>query len=84
MKSSSCAFDCVGGRCIYSDAYSKTGEFLPILINEETYYIFNTLFVMPNEAEDTSKAIEITSKSIEIIDSGVHLGQENVFFDESV
>lgn len=62
---------------VLHDLLSKTGEFLPILINEETYYIFNTLFVMPKEAEDTSKAIEI-------IDSGVHLGQENVFFDESV
>jgi hypothetical protein len=54
---------------------ATSGEFLPLSINGETHYLFNTLYVVPNAAIDDSKAVEV-------IDTGVHLGQQNVTFDE--
>ena len=39
----------------------------------ETYYIFNTLYVIPKKGIDTFKAVDV-------IDSGVHMGQDNVLF----
>lgn len=53
-----------------------SGEFLPLRINNETYYMFNTLFVIPETGIDRSE-------SIEIIDSGAHIGQDKVRFDLS-
>lgn len=52
------------------------GEFLPISVYGETYYLFNTLYIIPETAIDKSKAVEV-------IDTGVHFGQTNVIFDEA-
>lgn len=51
------------------------GEFLPALINGEDHYLLNPLYVIPDEAVDYTNAVEK-------VDSGVHLGQSNIVFDE--
>lgn len=56
---------------------SGSGEFLPVRISGAEFYIFNPLYVIADS--DINK-----TKAVEIIDSGVHLGQGNVSFDESV
>lgn len=56
---------------------SNAGEFLPVHVKNTEYFIFNPLHVIADSAVNKKKAVEI-------IDSGVHLGQSNVFFDESV
>jgi hypothetical protein len=61
---------------VFHDFLDKAGEFLPIAINGETYYLCNTLYVIPEIAMNKDKAVEV-------IDSGVHLGQSNVAFNES-
>lgn len=61
---------------LFQDSLKNTGEFLPLLINNETYYLFNTLYVIPEHAINKDKAVDV-------IDSGVHFGQSNVTFDES-
>lgn len=61
---------------IFKDLISSSGEFLPLLLEGETYYMLNTLFVVPDDSIDRSQ-------SVDIIDSGVHLGQDRVNFDES-
>ncbi len=61
---------------VFHACLEKAGEFLPITIGGETYYLFNILYIIPESAINREKAVEI-------IDSGVHLGQGNVSFDES-
>lgn len=61
---------------IFHACLEKAGEFLPINIEGETYYLFNVLYIIPESATNREKAVEI-------VDSGVHLGQGNVSFDES-
>jgi len=58
---------------VFADLLGISGEFLPIHIGSETYYIFNTLYVIPEKGIDTYKAVDV-------IDSGVHMGQDNVLF----
>lgn len=60
---------------VFKNYLSNSGELLPISISGETYYLFNTLYVVPDEAIDRGKAVDI-------IDAGVHFGQTNVAFDE--
>lgn len=60
---------------VFHESLAKAGEFLPISIYGETYYLFNTLYIIPDAAVDKSKAVEV-------IDTGVHFGQANVAFDE--
>jgi hypothetical protein len=59
----------------FRDIMASSGEFLPLLIDGETYYMFNTLFVIPASATDLTGAVDI-------VNSGVHMGQGNVKFDE--
>lgn len=59
----------------FSKKLTPTGEFLPVSINGEHYYLFNVLYVVPDDAVNLSAAVEK-------IDSCVHLGQSNVTFDE--
>lgn len=59
----------------FHELLANAGEFLPISVYGETYYLFNTLYIIPDTAIDKSKAVEI-------IDTGVHFGQTNVVFDE--
>jgi hypothetical protein len=54
---------------------ANCGEFLPISLEGKTYYLFNTLYVIPDEAVDESNAVER-------VDSGVHFGRGNVSYDE--
>jgi hypothetical protein len=61
---------------VFHSYLAKSGEFLPISVYGETYYLFNTLYIIPESAMNKSRAIEV-------IDTGVHLGQSNVTFDES-
>lgn len=61
---------------VFNDSLAKAGEFLPVSVYGETYYLFNTLYVIPDTAIDKSKAVEV-------IDTGVHFGQTNVIFDEA-
>jgi hypothetical protein len=61
---------------VLSSELSRSGEFLPISIHGVTYYLFNTLYIIPDEAMDKSKAVEV-------IDTGVHFGQTNIIFDET-
>lgn len=61
---------------VFHSLINKAGEFLPISVYGETYYLFNTLYVIPDTAIDKSKAVEV-------IDTGVHHGQTNVAFDEA-
>ncbi|ROS05696.1 hypothetical protein EDC56_1245 [Sinobacterium caligoides] len=60
---------------ILKDIMAASGEFLPIIVGADTYYMFNTLFVIPETAIDLSLAVDV-------VNSGVHMGQENVIFDE--
>ena len=60
---------------VFHKLLANAGEFLPISVYGETYYLFNTLYVIPDTAIDKSKAVEV-------IDTGVHFGQSNVAFDE--
>lgn len=60
---------------VFHTSLEKAGEFLPISVYGETYYLFNTLYVIPDTEIDKSKAVDL-------IDTGVHLGQVNVAFDE--
>jgi hypothetical protein len=59
----------------FSKMLAPTGEFLPVSINGERHYLFNVLYVVPDEAVNLNNAVER-------VDSGVHLGQTNVTFDE--
>lgn len=61
---------------VFQDYLTKSGEFLPISVYGETYYLFNTLYIIPETAIDKSKAVEV-------IDTGVHFGQTNVIFNEA-
>jgi hypothetical protein len=61
---------------VFHDVLKKASEFLPIAIDGETFYLCNTLYVIPESAINKNKAVDI-------IDSGVHLGQANVAFSES-
>ncbi|WP_051786160.1 hypothetical protein [Endozoicomonas numazuensis] len=61
---------------VLKDRLSSSGEFLPLLVGNETYYMFNTLFVIPESAIDLSEAYDA-------VDSGVHMGKKNVKFDEA-
>jgi hypothetical protein len=60
----------------FKDILAPSGEFLPLLIGDETYYMHNTLFVIPEEGIDRSNAVDV-------VNSGVHMGQNNVQFDEA-
>ena len=62
---------------VFHESLSKAGEFLPISVYGETYYLFNTLYIIPDTAVNKSKAVEV-------IDTGVHFGQTNVAFDEKL
>lgn len=61
---------------VFKDTLAPSGEFLPLIIGDDTYYMFNTLFVIPETGIDRSRELEI-------VDSGVHMGQENVLFNEN-
>ncbi|WP_281649197.1 hypothetical protein [Parendozoicomonas sp. Alg238-R29] len=61
---------------VLNEKLASSGEFLPLLVGDKTYYMFNTLFVIPEHAIDLSEAVDV-------IDSGVHMGKKNVKFDES-
>jgi len=61
---------------VFRESLVKAGEFLPISVNGETHHLFNTLYIIPDEVIDKSKAVEV-------IDTGVHFGQTNVIFDEA-
>lgn len=61
---------------VFHNYLANSGEFLPISINGGTYYLFNTLYIIPDAAIDKRKAVEV-------IDTGVHFGQTNVAFDEA-
>lgn len=60
---------------VFNELLAKAGEFLPISVDDETHYLFNTLYIIPDTATDKSKAVDV-------IDTGVHFGQTNVAFDE--
>lgn len=51
-------------------------EFLLVSINGVDHHLLNPLYVIPDEAVNSDSAVEQ-------VDSGVHLGQSNVSFDES-
>lgn len=59
----------------FHDYLSESGEFLPITVNGESFYLFNTLYIIPDVAVDMKNAVDV-------IDSGVHVGQSNIDFDE--
>ncbi len=59
----------------FKDLLAPSGEFLPFIISDDTYYMFNTLFVIPEEGVDRSQAIEV-------VNTGVHMGQDRVLFRE--
>lgn len=61
---------------VFNEKLASSGEFLPLLVGNKTYYMFNTLFVIPEHAVDLSEAVDA-------IDSGVHMGKKNVKFDDS-
>lgn len=61
---------------VLKDTLASSGEFLPLIIGDVTYYMLNTLFVIPEEGIDRSNEIEI-------VDSGVHMGQKNIVFNET-
>ncbi len=61
---------------VFKDMLAPSGEFLPLIIGDETYYMFNTLFVIPEEGIDRSHQVEV-------VDSGVHMGQDNIVFNEA-
>jgi hypothetical protein len=56
---------------------SGAGEFLPVYVKNIEYFIFNPLYVIADSAVNKTNAVEV-------IDSGVHLGQGNILFDESM
>ena len=58
---------------VCKDLLESSGEFLPLIIDDEKYYMFNTLFVIPETGIDYSE-------SVDMIDSGVHIGQKNARF----
>lgn len=60
---------------VFHESPAEVDEFLPISVYGETYYLFNTLYIIPDAAVDKNKAIEV-------IDTGVHFGQTNMAFDE--
>jgi hypothetical protein len=60
---------------VFHSPLSKSGEFLPVSVFGDTYYLMNTLYIIPDAAIDKSKAVEV-------IDTGVHFGQTNVIFNE--
>lgn len=60
----------------FSDVLEKSGEFLPVSISGDSYYMLNTLYLLPDEAMDKSEAVEA-------IELGVHIGTTNVKMDES-
>ncbi len=61
---------------VLKDILTPSGEFLPLIIGDDTYYMFNTLFVIPEEGIDRSHEVEV-------VDSGVHMGQESILFNEA-
>ena len=61
---------------IFKKRLEYSGEFLPVSIDGLTYYIFNTLLVIPEEGINDDNAVEV-------IDSGVHLGLDNYTFNEA-
>ena len=61
---------------VFKDTLAPSGEFLPLIIGDDTYYMFNTLFVIPEEGIDRSHQLEV-------VNSDVHMGQENVLFDDN-
>lgn len=62
---------------VFKSLLDQSGEFLPINVNGSTYYIFNTLLVIPEEGVNKDKAVDV-------IDSGVHLGLDHIIFNEEV
>lgn len=60
---------------VFRDYLIESGEFLPITVNGESFYLFNTLYVIPDSLIDMKNAVDV-------IDSGVHAGQSNVSYDE--
>lgn len=60
---------------VFKDIIGPSGEFLPLLVGNDIYYMFNTLYVVPESAIDRTEAIEV-------VNSGVHMGQSKVKFDE--
>lgn len=61
---------------VFKDCLTPSGEFLPLIIGSDTYSMFNTLFVIPEEGIDRSHEVEV-------VDSGVHMGQDNIVFNEA-
>ncbi len=61
---------------VFKDTLAPSGEFLPLIIGDDTYYMFNTLFVIPEKGIDRSQELEV-------VDSGIHMGQKNVLFNEN-
>jgi hypothetical protein len=61
---------------VFKDMLTPSGEFLPLIIGDETYYMLNPLFVIPEEGIDRSHEVEV-------VDTGVHMGQSNVLFNEA-
>ena len=60
---------------VFKEQLEQSGEFLPILVGDSIYYVFNTLKVIPDEGVNKEKAVDL-------IDSGVHLGLDNITFKE--
>ena len=60
---------------MFKDLIAPAGEFLPLIVGDDTYYMFNTLFVIPEEGIDRSQAIDV-------VNTGVHMGQDRVLFRE--
>jgi hypothetical protein len=57
------------------DCLEPSGEFLPISVGRSVFYIFNPLYIIPDTAINLDNAVDV-------IESGVHLGKNNVSFDE--
>lgn len=60
---------------VFKNLMAPAGEFLPLIVGSDTCYMFNTLFVIPEEGIDRSQAIEV-------VNTGVHMGQDRVLFRE--
>lgn len=60
---------------VFKDLIAPAGEFLPLIVGDDTYYMFNTLFVIPEEGIDRSQAVDV-------VNTGVHMGQDRVLFRE--
>ncbi len=60
---------------VLQPSLAKAGEFLPLSIDGEQYYLFNILYIVPDVAIDKENAVDV-------IDSGVHYGLDNVAFNE--